>query len=403
MNACCIGCSVPSAAAIPSMVRTSWPSACTASTVQLFTASPSRWIEQAPHDDVSQPMFVPVSPTCSRMYCTSKVRGSTSCVCSVPLTVTVISTDAPNARGVWNTHHAPNATPPWNGAPRTPRRSDNGVRPRCRFWAAGAQSEQVVEVDDGQVGEEADDRHAEDRVVPTLGVVGLPEAADAVHDRHHRQHADHHSDDRADASGDAHGRQHEREHDVHQQATARADEERLLERRAGFGGGGGAAFGKAQQLAHEPVGCRRRRRRGDGGCGGAHGRPERYVAATAPTTSAGLSTTTAAPAPWSSSWEPKPHDTPMQSIPLCRAPSTSWSRSPTITTPRRSSPSARPGPLAMRESSPSAWVITSALVRRPEPMSTVAPACSTKWAVNPKCSTMRIAVGSGFAVAMASV
>jgi hypothetical protein len=43
------------------------PSACTASTVQLFTASPSMCTEHAPHDDVSQPMFVPVSPTCSRM------------------------------------------------------------------------------------------------------------------------------------------------------------------------------------------------------------------------------------------------------------------------------------------------------------------------------------------------
>ena len=37
------------------------PSACTASTVQLFTDSPSMWIVHAPHDDVSQPMFVPVS------------------------------------------------------------------------------------------------------------------------------------------------------------------------------------------------------------------------------------------------------------------------------------------------------------------------------------------------------
>ena len=37
------------------------PSAWTASTVQDLTASPSMWIVQAPHDDVSQPMFVPVS------------------------------------------------------------------------------------------------------------------------------------------------------------------------------------------------------------------------------------------------------------------------------------------------------------------------------------------------------
>ena len=62
----------------PSMVVTAPPSAWTASTVQDFTDSPSRWSVQAPHDDVSHPMFVPVSPTASRMYCTSSVRGSTS-------------------------------------------------------------------------------------------------------------------------------------------------------------------------------------------------------------------------------------------------------------------------------------------------------------------------------------
>ena len=49
------------------MVVMSAPSAWTASTVQLFTDSPSRCTVQAPHDDVSQPMLVPVSPTCSRM------------------------------------------------------------------------------------------------------------------------------------------------------------------------------------------------------------------------------------------------------------------------------------------------------------------------------------------------
>ena len=66
MNACCIGCSWPSVAR-PSIVVMSAPSACTASTVQLFTDSPSMCIVHAPHDDVSQPMLVPVSPTCSRM------------------------------------------------------------------------------------------------------------------------------------------------------------------------------------------------------------------------------------------------------------------------------------------------------------------------------------------------
>ena len=45
------------------MVVMSWPSACTARTVQLFTDSPLRWMVHAPHDDVSQPMLVPVSPS----------------------------------------------------------------------------------------------------------------------------------------------------------------------------------------------------------------------------------------------------------------------------------------------------------------------------------------------------
>ena len=48
------------------MVVMSAPSAWTASIVQHFTDSPSTWTVQAPHDDVSQPMFVPVRPTTSR-------------------------------------------------------------------------------------------------------------------------------------------------------------------------------------------------------------------------------------------------------------------------------------------------------------------------------------------------
>ena len=66
LNASCIGCSSPSVAR-PSIVVMSVPSAWTASIVQLFTDSPSTWSVQAPHDDVSQPMLVPVSPTVSRM------------------------------------------------------------------------------------------------------------------------------------------------------------------------------------------------------------------------------------------------------------------------------------------------------------------------------------------------
>ena len=48
------------------MVVISMPSAWTASMVQDFTDSPLTNTVQAPHDDVSQPTLVPVSPTTSR-------------------------------------------------------------------------------------------------------------------------------------------------------------------------------------------------------------------------------------------------------------------------------------------------------------------------------------------------
>ena len=67
------------------------PSACTASTVHDFTDSPSRWTVQAPHDEVSHPTLVPVSPRASRRWWTSSVRGSTSCPTWFPLTVSEIS------------------------------------------------------------------------------------------------------------------------------------------------------------------------------------------------------------------------------------------------------------------------------------------------------------------------
>src|SRR5215203_5312526 len=82
------------------MVTMSAPSACTASTVQLFTDSPFMWMVQAPHDEVSQPMLVPVSPTLSRMWCTSNVRGSTSSSCLVPFTVIEICKGHPPFRRV---------------------------------------------------------------------------------------------------------------------------------------------------------------------------------------------------------------------------------------------------------------------------------------------------------------
>ena len=71
-NERCIGCQPsldapsPDASARPSTVRTSLPSACTARTVQLLAELPSRCTVHAPQLDVSQPMFVPVSPSTSR-------------------------------------------------------------------------------------------------------------------------------------------------------------------------------------------------------------------------------------------------------------------------------------------------------------------------------------------------
>src|ERR1700755_3142677 len=69
------------------MVFTSWPSAITASVVQDFTALPSRCTTQAPHCEVSQPTWVPVSLKFSRKNCTSSVRGSTLALTGLPFTI----------------------------------------------------------------------------------------------------------------------------------------------------------------------------------------------------------------------------------------------------------------------------------------------------------------------------
>src|SRR4051812_12991090 len=72
---------------MPSIVVTCASSACTASTVQLLTASPFRWTVHAPQLDVSQPMCVPVRPSVSRRKCTRSRRGSTSWSYRTPFTV----------------------------------------------------------------------------------------------------------------------------------------------------------------------------------------------------------------------------------------------------------------------------------------------------------------------------
>src|SRR5271167_4498658 len=69
------------------MVLTSWPSAITISVVQDLTALPSRCTTQAPHCEVSQPTWVPVSRRFSRRNCTSRVRGSTLAFTGLPFTI----------------------------------------------------------------------------------------------------------------------------------------------------------------------------------------------------------------------------------------------------------------------------------------------------------------------------
>ena len=53
------------------------------------TASPSRWMVQAPQAATPQPNFVPVRPSSSRRYQSSGIDGSPSNVCSCPLTFKV--------------------------------------------------------------------------------------------------------------------------------------------------------------------------------------------------------------------------------------------------------------------------------------------------------------------------
>ena len=48
------------------------------------TGSPSRWTVQAPHKDMPQPNFVPVSPRMSRKTHSSRISELTSTLCSVP-------------------------------------------------------------------------------------------------------------------------------------------------------------------------------------------------------------------------------------------------------------------------------------------------------------------------------
>ena len=60
--------------------------------VQDLTESPFTWTTQAPHWLVSQPTCVPVRPRLERRKSTSRVRGSTSPLACLPLTVMLTET-----------------------------------------------------------------------------------------------------------------------------------------------------------------------------------------------------------------------------------------------------------------------------------------------------------------------
>src|SRR5215475_6279475 len=80
------------------MVVTFAPSTCQTKTVQALTALPSTCTTQAPHCDVSQPTWVPVSRRFSRRNCTRSVRGSTSPVTALPFTVNATAVMASSSK-----------------------------------------------------------------------------------------------------------------------------------------------------------------------------------------------------------------------------------------------------------------------------------------------------------------
>ena len=128
MNARCTG-SRPPGGASPSTVRTVWPSAIAASTVQDFTGTSSSHTTHAPQLDVSQPQWVPVSPSSSRSRCTSSSRGSTSRRSTRPLTTTRTSVTPPPCAV-----RAPSARPPGGACSRRARagrRSDGSAARRA--------------------------------------------------------------------------------------------------------------------------------------------------------------------------------------------------------------------------------------------------------------------------------
>src|ERR1700756_863980 len=74
------------------MVTSDLPASAGASSVQLFTARPSRCTTQAPHWLVSQPICVPVRLSVSRSSSVTSVAGSTSTVTGLALSMKDICT-----------------------------------------------------------------------------------------------------------------------------------------------------------------------------------------------------------------------------------------------------------------------------------------------------------------------
>jgi hypothetical protein len=143
---------------------------------------------------------------------------------SVPLTVTVISTGGPPwipFAGGWTTPACRSRTPIMHHWPTPRRHSDchrrptrripsknrvgfalSAIEPRDFGWGRGwVRAGRRCRTDREVASRKAMITVAEDRVVPALGVVRPPEAAEAVHDRHHRERTDHEADRRSDSRG----------------------------------------------------------------------------------------------------------------------------------------------------------------------------------------------------------
>src|SRR4051794_41786363 len=103
------------------MVVTADPSAWAANIVHDFTDSPSSSTVHAPHDDVSQPTFVPLSPSASRTKCTRRVRASTPCSVAEPLTVTRTTSSVAASAVIGGLAKGGPAGAGGGGAPRAPR------------------------------------------------------------------------------------------------------------------------------------------------------------------------------------------------------------------------------------------------------------------------------------------